>query len=395
MQRMILHVDADAFFVSVEQALRPDLVGLAVIVGGTDRGVVSSASYEARSFGIHSAMPMVQARRLCPHAVVLEPHFSAYSKFSRHMFHIMERYSPVVEATSVDEGYVDLTGTLRLHRCPPWEVAHRLLTEIRGELSINVSGGLAPSKSAAKMATGLAKPNGLLYLAPDKVCTILGGLPAAAIPGVGKRAAEILKAHAINTVGDIARAGPNLIRSLMGKWGEHVVEIASGRDATPVRTGPRDPRKSYSRDRTLAKDTRDRDFVRDVAWELSENLSAKLRRDGKAASTVTVKIRYHDFSDVSKSATMRHPSQDTVEILGLVDELLRKAMGRKERVRQVGVKLSGITLPSHQGNLFDPRSPQRLQRDRAVDTIRDRFGFHAISPGRTAARHFRETDDRG
>lgn len=382
-QRIILHVDADAFFVSVEQALHPELAGLAVIVGGTSRGVVSSASYEARRLGVHSAMPIAHARRLCPHAIFLKPNFEAYSRFSRQMFDIMRTYSPEVEATSIDEGYVDLTGTLRLHNAPPWEIAHRLLNGIRTKLSINVSGGIANSKSGAKMATGLAKPSGLLYLDPANSHIILGGLPAAAIPGVGKRASEILKRHGVKTVRDIAAAGPKLIRSLLGEWGERIVEIASGNDSRPVCSGPSDPQKSYSRDRTLASDTRDHRFVRDVAWELAQSLAAKLRRDGKAASTFTVRIRYHDFSQVSKSSTLRHASQDTTEILDVVDKLLSMALIKRDSVRQVGVKLSGITCPCHQEDLFDPRRSVRLRRDRAVDTIRDRFGFHAIRPART------------
>lgn len=385
-QRIILHVDADAFFVSVEQALHPELAGLAVIVGGSNRGVVSSASYEARRLGVHSAMPIAHARRLCPHAVFLKPNFEAYSHFSRQMFDIMRAYSPEVEATSIDEGYVDLTGTLRLHKAPPWEIAHRLLNGIRTILSINASGGIAGSKSEAKMATGLAKPNGLIYLDPANSHIILGGLSASAVPGVGKRASEILNRHGIKTVRDIAGAGPKLVRSLLGEWGERIVEIASGNDSRPVCSGPSDPRRSYSRDRTLASDTRDRRFVRDMAWELGENLAAKLRRDGRAASTLTVRIRYHDFSQVSKSATLRHASQDTTEILDVVDRLLTKALIKKDSVRQVGVKLSGITSPCHQEDLFDPLRPMRLRRDRAVDTIRDRFGFHAIRPARTMGR---------
>ena len=162
--RYILHVDADAFFASVEQAVHPELKGLPVIVGGSDRGVVSAASYEARRFGVHSAMPIVQARKLCPQAVFRDPDFQIYTDFSRRMFYIMRNYSPAVEVTSVDEGYVDLTGTLKLHKAPAWEIAHRILSEIRADLDINVSGGLAGTRTGAKMATSLAKPSGLLYL---------------------------------------------------------------------------------------------------------------------------------------------------------------------------------------------------------------------------------------
>ncbi len=269
----ILHVDADAFYVSVEQVLEPSLKGLAVIVGGGDRGVVSSASYEARRVGVHSAMPIVQARRLCPDAVFLGPNFRAYKEFSKRMFGIMRNYSPVVEATSVDEGYVDLTGTLKLHKAPAWEVAHRMLCEIRSALGINVSGGLAKTMSWAKMATELAKPNGLFYLESERAVLVLGFLPAGAIPGVGKKAAEILRREGILTVGDVARASPNLMRRLLGQWGERIVDIASGKDPRKVQSEPSESQKSYSKDRTLEKDTDNYHYIRSVARELAERLA--------------------------------------------------------------------------------------------------------------------------
>ncbi|MBI5251212.1 MAG: DNA polymerase IV, partial [Desulfomonile tiedjei] len=183
-RRFILHVDADAFFASVEQALRPELKGLPVIVGGGDRGVVSAASYEARRYGVRSAMPVAHARRKCPRGIFLHPNFEAYRLFSSRMFAIMGEYSPLVEATSVDEGYIDLTGTLRLHKAPPWEVAHRILCRIRSSLGINASGGLASNRCWAKLATGIAKPNGLLYLESHNAMSFLGRLAVGEIPGV-------------------------------------------------------------------------------------------------------------------------------------------------------------------------------------------------------------------
>ncbi|MGO9119571.1 MAG: DNA polymerase IV [Desulfomonilaceae bacterium] len=374
----ILHVDADAFYASVEQVLQPSLKGKALIVGGGDRGVVSSASYEARRCGVHSAMPIVQARKLCPHAVFLDPNFHAYKEFSMRMFGIMGTYSPVVEATSIDEGYVDLTGTLKLHKAPAWEVAHRMLREIRSSLAINVSGGLAGTKSYAKMATGLAKPNGLLYLEPDKAGAILGFLPASAIPGVGKKAEEVLRRHGVLTVADVASARPELMRRLLGQWGERLIDIASGNDPRPVDSAPSDGQKSYSKDRTLEKDTVDYPYIRLVARELAERLATRLRADGKGARTVTFKVRYADFTDVSRSETLKEPANGNEEILNCLDRLFWKTITRRTRVRQVGVKLSGIGTPAHQANLFDSGRSIRRERDRAVDTIRQRFGFDAV-----------------
>jgi DNA polymerase IV len=375
---LILHVDADAFYASVEQALDPALKDRAVIVGGGDRGVVSAASYEARRFGVHSAMPIVQARRLCPHGLFLDPNFRAYKEFSKCMFDIMRNYAPLVEATSIDEGYVDLTGTLKLHRAPAWEAAHRLLCEIRSTLRINVSGGLAGTKSWAKMATSLAKPNGLLYLEAERAVLILGYLPASAIPGVGKKADQILRRNGIFTVADVAAAEPDLMRRLLGQWGEKLADIASGKDPTSVDSEPSDSQKSYSKDRTLEKDTLDYPYVRLVARELAQRLAERLRADGRAARTVTFKVRYADFTDLSRSITLKEAVDGNAEILNCLDQLFSKTITRGRRVRQVGVKLSGIQAPMHQDDFFDPGGPIRHKRDQAVDDIRRKYGFDAV-----------------
>jgi DNA polymerase-4 len=358
------------------------LKGLPVIVGGTERGVVSAASYEARRFGVHSAMPTVLARRLCPRGVFLRPNFTAYKEFSDRMFAIMQKYSPAVEATSIDEGYIDLTGTFRLHKAPAWEVANRILLDIRRELSINVSGGLAGTKCWAKMATGVAKPNGLLYLEPGKAELLLGGLPAATIPGVGKKAYQVLKDHGIVTVSQLASAGPLTMRSLLGKWGEKLIQVAAGTDCRRVRTTPRDAQKSYSKDRTLDRDTVDYGYLRSVACELAEKLATKLRADHKAATTVTLRVRYSDFNEASRSMTVKDPISGNREILACVDQLFWKTVTRQQRIRLVGVKLSGIEQPSVQADLFDPTRPLRVSRDKAVDAIRKRFGFGSIGAHR-------------
>jgi DNA polymerase IV len=310
--------------------------------------------------------------------VFLKPNFRAYKEFSKRMFDIMRTYSPTIEVTSVDEGYVDLTGTLRLHKAPAWEVAGRMLCEIRTALGINVSGGLAGTKSFAKMTTGLAKPNGLLYLEPDRAAIVLGFLPAGAIPGVGKRAEEILKRRGILTVADVACTSPDLMFRLLGKWGKKLVEIASGNDHRTVNSDPSDIQKSYSMDRTLETDTMDYRRLRSVIRELAERLTGRLRADDKGARTITLKVRYADFTDVSRSMTLKEAVNGNAEILACLDQLFPKTLTRRGRVRQIGVKLSGIGDPGLQTNLFDPGLPLRWERDRAVDTIRRRFGFDAV-----------------
>ncbi|MCA1962027.1 MAG: DNA polymerase IV [Desulfomonile sp.] len=377
-QRLILHVDADAFFVSVEQVLRPELAGRPVIVGGEDRGVVSSASYEARRFGVRSAMPIVHARRICPHAVFLPPNFEAYKAFSSRMFAIMGRYSPAVEVTSIDEGYVDLTGTLRLHGAPLWEVASRLLDEIRSTLGINASGGLAGSKTAAKMATNLAKPNGLLYLDPARSHLMLGRLPVGAMPGIGEKAQHVLEAHGISTVGDLAAAPLQLLRRLLGRWGPKAAEIASGKYGSPVFCDEGRAQKSYSMERTLDRDTTDYAAVRGLVRKLAEKVAAKLRADGKAAWTIGLKVRYADFTDVSRSMSLRRATNSNLEILACVEELFNKTISRRSPIRQVGVRISGIDEALFQDDLFRPYSGKGSDLDQVRDMIRGKFGFETV-----------------
>jgi DNA polymerase IV len=375
---VILHIDADAFFASVEQALDPKLRGRAVIVGGSDRGVVSAASYEARKFGVHSAMPMAHARRLCPHAVFLAPNFRVYREFSETMFGVMRKYSPAVEATSVDEGYVDLTGTLRLHKAPPWEVADRILREIRSTLGINASGGAAMTRAWAKMATGIAKPNGLLYLEPSRAAAIIGLLPVETIPGVGRKTEEILRRAKIRTVRDLASARPESIRRALGHWGDRLLQIATGASSRHVCREEPEGQKSYSKDRTLEADTADYCFLKTVARELAEKLAARLRADEKGASVVTLKVRHNDFTDVSRSMSLKEPTNLNSEIIGCTDRLFWLTITRSSPIRQVGVKLSGIDRPAFQTDLFDPLRPVRRERDQVVDAIRERFGFDSV-----------------
>jgi DNA polymerase-4 len=371
-------VDADAFFVSVEQALNPSLKGLPVIVGGTDRGVVSAASYEARKFGVRSATPIAQARRLCPDAIFLKPNFKAYKEYSSSIFEIIGKYSPIVEQTSVDEGYVDLGGSLRLHGGAPWEVAHRILTEIRESLEINCSGGLSSTKTYAKMATNLAKPNGLIYLTHEQAFKVLGNLPVGAIPGVGEKAEAKLRRNGIYTVRDLTLADPLFLSGLLGAWGEKLADKAAGRGSHILRVKSLDGQKSYSKERTLDKDATDHEMVKRIARTLLEGLGARLRVHEKAASTVTFKIRRKDFSEVSKSMTMKQPANSNSDLLNCLETLFKKTLGDGSAIRRVGVSLSGISKPLVQLNLFEPQRVRNMARDAITDQIRGKFGFNTV-----------------
>ncbi len=377
-ESMILHVDADAFFASVEQALDPSLKGRKVIVGGTNRGVVSAASYEARKFGVRSAMPVAQARRLCPDAVFLSPNFKAYKEYSNTLFDIIDKYSPLVERTSVDEGYVDLGGTLKLHRAPPWEIAHRILCEIRESLDINCSGGLACSRTFAKMATNLAKPNGLIYLSADNIMKIMGNMPAAAIPGIGRKAEEKLRRNGILTVRDLTMADPEILKNLLGAWAEKLVEKISCVKKERLSTREKTSQKSYSKDRTLAEDTYDYEMVKGIAGRLLEGLAQKLRSHQRAAATITLKIKYKDFSRVSKSITLKQATNINTDLLDCLERLFPRTITKGLAIRQVGVSLSGVKSPMIQMNLFDMDKEKMMNRDILADVIRDKYGFDAI-----------------
>ncbi len=375
-----MHFDADAFFASVEQAMNPALQGKAVIVGGAERGVVSAASYEARRFGISSAMPIAHARRKCPHGIFLCPNFKAYKTYSHEMFSIVKRFSPCVEITSIDEGYIDLTGSKKLHRAPYWVIGDRILREIRETLRINVSGALAQTRVWAKIATQLAKPNGLFVLLPESGFDIIKVLPVNRIPGVGKKTDSTLSAFGIHTIQDLTSISPERLTKIIGAWAPNLLKAAKGIDSGREIKMNWNPQKSYSADKTLEKDCRDWGFVHRKARELLEKLTTKLRRDGKAASTITIKIRYNNFEEYSRSLTSA-PTNITIELLKSVDQLFWKTLAGRAPIRLIGVKLSGITDMQHQPNLFDKNFDKKLQRDKAMDRIRLKYGAGAAHFG--------------
>jgi len=381
--RDILHVDMDAFFASVEQVLDPDLAGRAVIVGGhvDDRSVVASASYQARRYGVHSAMPLARARRLCPGAVFVRGDFHAYGEYSDRVREILCRFAPVVQAVSLDDFYLDLTGCRRLHG-PPLVAAEAIREAVRAETGLEVSIGVAVNRLVAKVAGGLAKPSGILEVWRGCETGFFRPLPVEKLPGVGASTTEALHRFNLVTLGDVARMPRKLLERTFGVWGALLWERAHGRDDSPVTDADRLPR-SISREHTFQQDTMDHTEVRAMLYHLAERAARQLREEGLLAGRVTVKVRYCDFRTVTSAARLSAPTdQDSVFYEAALGRLER-LMARRLQVRLIGVALTGFAdLGGHQGDLFAQRALERRRRFyRGLDRLRDRFGFQIAAVG--------------
>ncbi|HVB33079.1 MAG TPA: DNA polymerase IV [Patescibacteria group bacterium] len=376
----ILHVDMDAFFVSVELLERPDLRGKPVIVGGRpdQRGVVSAASYEARKFGIQSAMPLRTAARLCPTAVFLDTRHERYAEYSDRVASILERYSPVVEMASIDEAYLDLSGTGRLHG-PPLAAAAKLHAEVRRRTGLPCSLGLASSRLVAKVASEQAKPHGLLWVPGGAEEAFLAPLPVRRIPGIGKVTEAALKSLGIETVGQLAAFSAGQLDQAFGQWGAALYRKARGQDAYEfvIDAEP----KSISHNRTFGADTADRELLASTLSWLCEKAAKRLRDAGLRARTVTFTLRYAGFQTVTRARTLREPSSlDSVFLAAL--RSLFAANWTGEKLRLVGVALSGFTQGSGQMDLLESGRGERLERlTRAADRLRDRYGSGKVVLG--------------
>lgn len=386
MVKTILHIDMDAFFVSVEQALDPSLIGKPVIVGGDPdgRGVVAAASYEARAFGIHSAMPLAQAKRRCPHAVFLRGAHRRYSEFSARIFEILERYTPLVEPMSLDEGYLDLTGCERLHAGPAEKTALAIRGEIHDTLSIRASIGMGTNKLMAKIASGLAKPNGLLRVLPGHEAAFLAPLPVGRIPGIGPKSQERFRHLGIHTVGQLAALPMELLEEVYGDWGVQLYRRARGVCDSPVHR--RDETRSISRETTLDEDTLDAALLASILSYLTEKAAAQLRAEGLRARTVTLKLRTSDFNTLTRSHTLSEPACEDHVLFATVTQLLSRAFGGRTRVRLLGVALTGFsTGPQAQLDLFAEIHPERWDKlYRGIDRLRGKYGFDAVLRGRSS-----------
>lgn len=377
----ILHVDMDAFFVSVELLDRPELRGKPVVVGGRpdQRGVVSAASYEARKYGIQSAMPLRTAARLCPHAVFLDGRHDLYVQWSDRIAAILERYSPVVEMTSIDEAYLDLVGTERLHG-PPLAAAHRLRGEIWDATGLPSSMGLAASRLVAKIASEQAKPRGLLWVPPGSEAGFLAALPVRKIPGIGKVTEAVLRGLGIETVGQLAAHSREQLEKVFGQWGTALYRKARGLDAFEffVDAEP----KSISHNRTFGEDTGDPEPLFAALSFLAQKAAKRLRDSGLFVRTVTLTIRYAGFETHTRAKTLPEATDLDSLIVGTARHLLEVHWDRKRKVRLLGVALSKFSAAPAQLALLEVGRHERLERlARATDKLRDRFGFSKIQLG--------------
>lgn len=377
----ILHVDMDAFFVSVELLERPELRGKPVVVGGQkdQRGVVSAASYEARKYGIHSAMPLRTAGRLCPHAIFLDGHHEKYGEWSDRVATILAKFSPIVEMVSIDEAYLDLAGTERLHG-PPLAAADKLLRTITRETTLPCSGGLATTRLTAKVASDQAKPRGLLWVAPGQEQRFLGPLPVRKIPGIGEVTERALRALGIEIVEQIAAVPQEKLEQIFGQWGTALYRKARGGDSYEFLIDA-EP-KSISHNHTFGEDTDDLGTLTSLLSLLSQKACKRLREAGLAARTLTLTIRYAGFETHTRAKTLGEPTRLDSNIYAVFQELFRLHRDTKRKVRLLGVSLSGLTHGNEQLDLLEAERREKLERlTSAADRLRDRFGFGKVQFG--------------
>lgn len=367
-QRTIAHFDLDSFFVSVEVLNDPSLRGKPVIVGGAERGVVAACSYEARKFGIHSAMPSSKAKQLCPQAIFIKGHYSDYSKYSRWVTNIIASKAPLFEKASVDEFYLDLTGMEKFFNPLQWTIDLR--QQIIDETKLPISFGLAANKMLAKMATNQAKPNGFLQIPFGKEKEFLAPMPVDNIPGVGEQTSLILKSMGINTIQQISDVGIEILEERLGKWGIDLWYKSQGIHNGIV--APYHEAKSISSENTFDENKTDMQFIKKELVRLTEKICFELRQDGKVAGCVAVKIRYPDFETTSRQTTITYTSADD-EIIPVVKGLFQKLYKKGEPIRLLGVKLSELTNDAIQTNLFTD-TERKTDLYKAIDEVKNRFG---------------------
>ena len=379
----IAHVDCDAFYAAVEKRDRPDLRDKPLIVGGGTRGVVTTCCYIARLYGVRSAMPMFKALKLCPEAVVVRPDFPKYHEAGRAIRARMDALTPLVQPVSIDEAYLDLSGTERLHGVPPAASLARLALEVEQEVGVTVSVGLSANKFLAKTASELDKPRGFAVLAPEEAEAFLAERPAGFLHGVGPKFAELLTKDGFHTVGDLQRAQlKDLIRSY-GETGEWLKRCAHGRDDRPV--SPNDDRKSVSSETTFFEDTGDLSVLEDHLWRLSVKTADRAKAEGVVGGVVTLKLKTSEFRPITRRISLHAPTQLAQEVFRTARPLLAKEANGRVRYRLIGVGLSGLSPYQSDGtDLIDPKVAKRAAAERASDKARARFGPGAVITGRAA-----------
>jgi DNA polymerase-4 len=377
---MILHVDMDAFYASVEERERPELIGKPVIVGGTPegRGVVAAANYMARTFGVHSAMPAVTAKRLCPQAVFLRTRMEYYAEVSEQIRAVFHRYTPLVEPLSLDEAFLDVSGSEALFG-PSEHVGRRIKQEIRHELRLVASVGVAPNKFLAKLASDLEKPDGFVIVEPSRVQEFLDELPVSRLWGVGKVTNREFERLHVRTIGQLRRLPVEILRSHFGSAGEHLWSLARGIDDRPV--VPEREAKSISHETTFATDLVDREMLQAWLLELSEQVACRLRRHGLKGRTVQIKVRFDDFQTITRAQTLPEATNVTQDVWQTAASMFAERLpARSLRIRLLGVGVSGFGKSKQtQSVLFPDEQHERDKRlDQAADQIREAFGTTSL-----------------
>jgi DNA polymerase-4 len=394
--RTIFHVDMDAFFVSVEELFDPTLKGKAVVVGGQrdERGVVSAASYEARKFGVHSAMPLRTAAKMCPHAIFVNGHPERYRECSEKVYKVLGTFSPQVEMASIDEAYLDMTGTERLHG-PPLKAAHALHQRMKVSTNLNCSVGIGTSRLIAKVSSAQAKPNGVLWIVPGQESKFLAPLDVREIPGVGKVMETHLHALGIKKVGDLARLEDSELEDRFGKWGLALAGKARGEDAGgwfDNEVGAALDAKSISHEHTYNEDTADLAQLESTLMRLSEMVGRRLRESNFHARTLQLKLRYKDFTTITRAHTPPAPTQLDTEIFEQIRTLFRKNWKKGIPIRLLGVQASSFTTsqPDQINLLEDTRQQRWKDALAAADRLRDKFGESSVSLAAGLRGAFRE-----
>lgn len=393
--KTIFHVDMDAFFVSVEELFDPSLKGKAVVVGGQrgERGVVAAASYEARKFGVHSAMPLRTAEKLCPHAIFVNGHPERYRECSDQVYQILNSFSPLVEMASIDEAYLDMTGTHRLHG-PPLKAAHSLHQKIIDMTQLNCSIGIGTSRLIAKVSSAKAKPHGVLFVMPGQEAKFLAPLDVRDIPGVGKVTEKNLQALGINQVGDLAKLDEVYLEEKFGKWGLALAGKSRGLDAGgwfDTEVGADMEAKSISHEHTYNEDTADVQQLEGTLMRLSQMVGRRLRESGFFARTIQLKLRYKDFTTITRAHSLPDATQIDTEIFQQIRTLFRKNWKKGFPVRLLGVHASSFEEATKQGDLLEGNRRERWsQALTAADKLRDRFGESSVTIASGLKSGFRE-----
>ena len=382
-QRTIMHIDLDAFFVSVEQASNPELRGKPVVVGGKpgSRGVVATASYEARAFGLHSAMPISTAVRLCPQAIFIEGNYYHYAEVSKKFMAILADFSPFLEPMGLDEAYMDVTGFESLYGSIR-QMALKIKQRVKDELGIVASIGIATCKVVAKVASDESKPDGLIEVSPGGEGAFLAPLPIRKLPGVGKKTEQVLNGIGIRIIGQVARMPLPALKNRFGAFGDMLYRHANGLDNSPVT--PPGEAKSISRETTFEEDTHDITFLAATLHYQAERVGADLRALGRQAKCISIKVRFADFTTITRQCTLPQPTALDQTIFQTGKELLDKAQApNRLAIRLIGIGVSSLIEPGNQLSMMDGTDRRLENLNCAVDRIRDKYGFTAIQTGRT------------